>query len=140
MRLFTLISFILFSWSAHAYRCFNTSTQRWDNQNDRISSCWDISRHYDPAEDEWFPTCDNSFALKIDPFVHGVSTNRDYWCPGGRMNLNLVHAIDGENWRRVDNECDPFKVGPRVIAPLWLLDRMEKFESNINSNYQSDMG
>ena len=139
MKKFILVIFLFTtSFKSFSNRCFNTETQEWDDQPERISNCWDIPRHYKDEDRRWYPTCDDSYASRIDPDVHGVGSYLRYFCENDEADLSLINSIDGVSYPSRSMNCDPFKVMSRVLAPFWLLRKMGEFGSRTNTHHHGN--
>ena len=130
---YLILILCVFSIDAYSFQCFNLESEIWAPVTTQTKNhCWDIpKRYYDASTDTsfipsgWYPTCDNTYANYLDPMFHGLEYYKDYWCPGGLLDLSIISGVnrflvEGEN------NCDLFSPKGRVISSFWLLEALDR--------------
>ena len=148
ITIFSLISLRSFSFTCFntetqemedwIWRFYNQETEEWEGDPPRISNCWDTSKYYKVDEARWYPTCDDSYALSIDPYIHGVGSYLRYFCENDEADLSLINSIEGVSYPSRSINCDPFNAMPRVLASFWLLRKMGEFGEKTGSHHYNN--
>lgn len=137
MKLLLLITF-LFSKSLFAGYCYDQETDSIINENsNRISHCWNIPKRFDYNRNKWFPTCNNTFALNLDPYLFGAEIYRQYWCPFG-LDRSVVSGLEDFGWFSNDNECDAFNPISRLYSSFWFLKKISQSQKYYGGQHSSN--